>query len=300
MLRNSVLSLGFAVTALLAFQVGGCSSGGGGSNGRGGTTGTGGTSTTGTGGNSSSAGAGGTTGTGGTATGTGGNAAGAAGSSAGGSGGSSAGGTGGSGTGGATAGTGGSGTGGSGTGGGGTGGSGTGGSGTGGSGTGGTGGSGTGGTGFGTPVCGSTMAGTAVAKNVACTAADTQLCYKTCGPQNKGVKSETCAPGGDGGMAYMEMTGCSYDPAGNYACYKIPTTANAECPTGVPMGGASCTVADACTVCNDMGGIAGGSYMDSTSTKQGFCVCASGKWACASNTAWPCGGTPTPNNPGCQ
>jgi hypothetical protein len=101
-------------------------------------------------------------------------------------------------------------------------------------------------------------------------------------------------------MAYMEMTGCSYDPAGNYACYKIPTTANAECPTGVPMGGASCTVADACTVCNDMGGIAGGSYMDSTSTKQGFCVCASGKWACASNTAWPCGGTPTPNNPGCQ
>jgi hypothetical protein len=24
------------------------------------------------------------------------------------------------------------------------------------------------------------------------------------------------------------------------------------------------------------------------------------KWACASNTAWPCGGTPVANNPGCQ
>jgi len=101
-------------------------------------------------------------------------------------------------------------------------------------------------------------------------------------------------------MTYAEMSGCSYDPAGTYACYKIPTTANAACPTGVPMGSAACTVTDSCTVCNDMGGIAGGMYMDSTSMKVGFCVCAGGKWACASNTAWPCGGTPVANNPGCQ
>src|SRR5580698_6433839 len=49
-----------------------------------------------------------------------------------------------------------------------------------------------GGSGFGQPVCGSTGAGTAIAKGVACTGTDPQLCYKTCGPVSIGVKSETC------------------------------------------------------------------------------------------------------------
>jgi hypothetical protein len=297
MLRSSVIGIGLAVTALLAFQVGGCSSGGGGTGGSSGTgtagtTGKGGNSSPGTGGNSTggTTGTGGTTtgtggtatgtggtatGTGGTSTGTGGTSAGTAGSGAGGSGGSGTGGSGGSGTGG-------------------SGGSGTGGSG--GSGTGGSGGSGTGGTpGFGQPTC----AGT-VTKGGTCAATDQQLCYKTCGPGNLGRKSETCTAGADGGMTYMEMTGCSYDPTGDYACYKVPTTANAACPSGAPMGSASCTVADPCTVCNDTGGLAGGMYMDSSGMKQGFCVCVNSKWTCASNTAWPCGGTPVANNPGCQ
>src|SRR5436190_36907 len=160
-------------------------------------------------------------------------------------------------------------------------------------GAGGTGGTGT--AGFGQPLCAST-----VAKGSACTATDVQLCYKTCGPQNLGRKSETCSAGADGGMTYAEMSGCSYDPAGSYACYKVPTAANATCPAGAPMGSAACSVADPCTVCNDAGGVAGGMYMDSTSLKQGFCVCVANKWTCASNTAWPCGGTPVANNPGCQ
>src|SRR5437762_1633157 len=101
--------------------------------------------------------------------------------------------------------------------------------GTGGSSAGGTGGTaaggsgGTGTSGFGQPACGNTAAGTSIAKGVPCTAADTQLCYKTCGPQTIGRKSETCGAGADGGVVYAEMTGCSYDPAGSYACYKIPT-----------------------------------------------------------------------------
>jgi hypothetical protein len=66
------------------------------------------------------------------------------------------------------------------------------------------------------------------------------------------------------------------------------------------MGSAACTVADPCTVCNDMGGVAGGMYMDSSGLKAGFCVCVANKWTCASTTAWPCGGTPVANNPGCQ
>ncbi len=48
--------------------------------------------------------------------------------------------------------------------------------------------------GFGQPACGNTAAGTAIAKGVTCTATDTALCYKTCGPEKTGVKPETCPP----------------------------------------------------------------------------------------------------------
>ena len=149
-------------------------------------------------------------------------------------------------------------------------------------GTGGT--TGTAGTsGFGQPICGSTGAGTAIAKSVACTASDPQLCYKACGPASIGVKSETCMTG-----AYMEMSGCSFDPSISYACYKIPTALDATCPTTTPQAGQACTVAT-CVVCN-----VGGMYLDTSSAmKTGYCVCqASGKWTCAATNAWPCpGGT---------
>src|SRR5262252_5283921 len=291
MLRSSYIGLGLAVTALLAFQLGGCSSSGG-SGGKGGTTGTAGSSAGGTGGTS----AGGTGGT---------SAGGTGGTSAGGTGGTSAGGKGGS-----SAGTGGSsGTGGTGTGGTGTGGTGTGGTGTGGTGTGGT---GTGGTpGFGQPACPGT-----VAKGLGCAPSDPQLCYKNCGPQNIGRKSETCSPNPDGGItdggttsSYTEMTGCAYDPAGDYSCYKVPTTANSACPApadggtgtfGMPQASQACSVAT-CTPCNSLGGLATGQYLDSNAAmKQGFCVCVANKWSCASDTAWPCGSAATTVNPGCQ
>ena len=148
---------------------------------------------------------------------------------------------------------------------------------------------------FGQPLCLGT-----VTKGGACAATDQQLCYKTCGPQSKGVKSETCT-----NAIYVEMDGCSFDPAGDYACYKLPTAANAMCPAAAtpPQAGQPCTV-DMCNPCNSAGGLAGGNYKDSSAaTKVGWCVCqpanAAGNrtWSCASDTAWPC--TATGGAPGC-
>jgi hypothetical protein len=121
-------------------------------------------------------------------------------------------------------------------------------------------------------------------KGGACTAADAQLCYKTCGPQSVGFKSETCMTG-----AYVEQSGCSFPTGMDYGCYKIPTTIDASCPMMPPQASQPCSVA-ACVVCN-----AGGNYLDSSgASKAGFCVCpaagasGSSKWTCASSTAWPC------------
>ena len=134
------------------------------------------------------------------------------------------------------------------------------------------------------PLCVSllTAAGVAPTKAGACTAADPQLCYKTCGPESKGFKSETCTA-----STYVEQSGCSF-PAGDYSCYKIPTTTNVTCPTVAPQASTACAVA-ACVVC---GGATG--YLDSSgAAKTGYCVCpasatGSSKWSCASTTAWPC------------
>jgi len=136
------------------------------------------------------------------------------------------------------------------------------------------------------PLCGSllTAAGVAPTKNGICVAADSQLCYKTCGPNSVGFKSETCTAG-----VYVEQSGCSFPTGVDYSCYKIPTTVDATCPTTAPQASQPCTVAT-CTLC---GGTTG--YLDSTgAAKTGYCVCpapgASGtsKWSCASSTAWPC------------
>lgn len=127
-----------------------------------------------------------------------------------------------------------------------------------------------------------TAAGAAPTKGGACTDADPKLCYKTCGPESKGFKSETCTSG-----AYAEQSGCSF-PAGDYSCYKIPTAVDPSCPTTAPQASTACTVAP-CVLC---GGSTG--YLDSSgASKTGFCVCptsASGtnKWSCAATTAWPC------------
>ena len=110
-------------------------------------------------------------------------------------------------------------------------------------------------------------------------------CWKTCGPQSVGFKSETCTAG-----SYVEQSGCTFPPEGDYACYRIPTTQDPSCPTVIPQASQSCSVA-VCTLCN-----VGGNYLDSSgATKTGYCVCPTApsdggvpKWSCASATAWPC------------
>ncbi len=134
---------------------------------------------------------------------------------------------------------------------------------------------------LGNPPCGNTAAGVAIAKGGTCTSADTQFCYKTCGPLSVGFKTETCT-----NSAYAEQSGCSFNP-GDYSCYKIPTTYDASCPasTAPPQATKACSVA-ACVVC-------GPAYLDSTgASKSGYCVCNASAtnptWSCASTTAWPC------------
>ena len=143
------------------------------------------------------------------------------------------------------------------------------------------------GTGEFSPLCKGlvTAGGAEPSKGVNCTDADTQLCYKTCGPSSMGFKTETCSGG-----VYVEGKTCSF-PAGDYSCYKVPAVISATCPTTTPKSGDACTV-DECTPCAD----ADGNYSDTAgSSKQGYCVCpkaktegATRKWTCASKDAWPC------------
>ena len=75
------------------------------------------------------------------------------------------------------------------------------------------------------------------------------------GPQSKGVKSETCT----GGL-WVEMDGCSFDPAGDYSCYKLPPQ-RTRCARPRAPGGDGLHV-DMCNPCNSTGGLAGGMYLD--------------------------------------
>jgi hypothetical protein len=138
------------------------------------------------------------------------------------------------------------------------------------------------------PLCSGllTAAGEAPTKNGICVDGDPELCYKTCGPQSIGFKSETCTAG-----VYVEQSGCSFLPDVDYSCYKIPETIDPSCPTdAAPQATTECTVAP-CTLCNLDGG-----YFDSKgNAKTGYCVCPEpsettgvSKWSCASTTAWPC------------
>src|SRR5262245_58206718 len=135
------------------------------------------------------------------------------------------------------------------------------------------------------PVCASW-----VVNSLPCGPGDQQFCYKACGPEQRGRKSETCVNG-----SYGEMAACAFDPNEDYSCYAIPTTPNVTCPPDVtPQAGTACEV-DHCVVCNSTGGLPGGHYDDSVGAdKQGYCTCqlpnAAGErlWSCASDTAWPC------------
>lgn len=135
---------------------------------------------------------------------------------------------------------------------------------------------------LGDPPCGVTEAGLEAKKGTACTETDVQLCWRTCGPNSVGWKSETCTAG-----AYVEGD-CQF-PAGDYSCYAIPAAVDATCPATAPQATMECTVAE-CTPCNT-----NGEYLDSSgAVKVGYCVCGAPdneglrKWTCASDTAWPC------------
>jgi len=149
-----------------------------------------------------------------------------------------------------------------------------------------------GGSSFGEPACPGT-----VAKGAPCGSSDIQFCYEVCGPEKIGVKAETCQTSG----SYAEMSGCTYDPARDYSCYKLPTTSNAACGAGgAPIAASTCDVA-ACTICNSLDGQRGGTYVDSAgASRPGYCVCQAPNsaglrtWSCASDTGWPC-----PGGPGC-
>ena len=139
-----------------------------------------------------------------------------------------------------------------------------------------------------TPECASpesfTAAGEEPMKGVACTEADVQVCYRTCGPLSIGFKTETCTAGG-----YAEGD-CQFPTGVDYGCFAIPDAIDtAVCPTAEPQATEPCDVPE-CTLCN-----VDGTYFDSGgNAKEGYCVCrepnsdGERSWTCASATAWPC------------
>ena len=150
------------------------------------------------------------------------------------------------------------------------------------------------------PKCAATGTGTDIAKGVACTATDTQLCDKNCGPGNTGYKTETCTGG-----VYAEGE-CTFPASCNFSCFQVPQADAAGCPATPPQHNQPCTLA----ICNlpcaagsppcEMCGVAQG-YLDTSGTgKTGYCICipaaaGGGKFACATTpSAWPC-----PNGAGC-
>lgn len=146
------------------------------------------------------------------------------------------------------------------------------------------------------PLCGLTLAGVEAKKGTACTAADVQLCYRSCGPLSVGFKSETC---NSVSAIYEEKKDeCLYPAApttatGDYSCFKVPATlpdATTCAITAAPKSGDPCT-APACTLCS-----LNGAYLDSGGAgKVGHCVCnektdGTKTWSCATTAIWPCPG----------
>ena len=130
-----------------------------------------------------------------------------------------------------------------------------------------------------------------IVKGSACDQSSPRLCYRACGPDSTGFKSETCQQG-----TYQEQSGCTFPTGGDYSCYSIPPHLPAECPAAtVPRASQPCQLAE-CIVC--FGGSANNPlYEDSTGAqKNGYCVCTNaGTWTCGSTSAWPC-----PDGDGCN
>lgn len=124
-----------------------------------------------------------------------------------------------------------------------------------------------------------------VVKGSACNQSSVRLCYRTCGPNGVGYKSETCQFG-----TYDEQNGCTFPVGADYSCYQIPARRPTACPALIPRATAACAVPQ-CTPC--FGGTLNNPlYEDSTGAqKLGYCVCTdAGMWTCAGTTSWPCPG----------
>jgi hypothetical protein len=131
-----------------------------------------------------------------------------------------------------------------------------------------------------------------VVKGASCNTSSVHFCYRTCGPDSVGFKSETCQGG-----AYVEGN-CQFPASGDYSCYSIPNRLPSECPGTVPRAAEACDV-PLCTPCFG-GTMMNPQYQDSSgSQKTGYCVCNdAGVWTCATSTdpsSWPC-----PGNTGCN
>ena len=130
-----------------------------------------------------------------------------------------------------------------------------------------------------------TLAGEEILKGTPCTSADIKLCYRSCGPNQAGWKTETCTAG-----VYAEGD-CRFPADGDYACYKIPDVIDeAACGVTAPPAATDPCEAPPCTTCN-----VDGFYTDTAGdAKEGFCICRDPdemgvrRWTCASATAWPC------------
>lgn len=143
------------------------------------------------------------------------------------------------------------------------------------------------------PPCylGLSQSGEEIKKGTPCTPEDPQLCYRPCGPDSVGWKTETCLA-----AVYAEGD-CTFPPDEDYSCFAIPDEIDESlCNVVSPPKATDECDAPACTACNF-----GGQYKDTgDNAKDGYCVCrdpdenGSRSWTCASTTAWPC-----PFNQGC-
>jgi len=124
---------------------------------------------------------------------------------------------------------------------------------------------------------------TCVSSAGACTQGSAVDCALQCGPAKLGNKTCSCSSGN------WKCGSCTY-PSGDYSCLKVAATL-AACDPNSPTVGSACTFA-ACTVC---GGASTRTFVDTDgATRSGYCVCASGRWACSIPRDWPC-----PGNSGC-
>lgn len=137
------------------------------------------------------------------------------------------------------------------------------------------------------PACflSTTQSGEEILKGTSCTSADPKLCYRPCGPNQVGWKTETCTAG-----VYAEGD-CTFPSDQDFSCYAIPAQIDeAACGLSAsPAATGECS-APLCMSCNF-----GGFYEDTGhDAKEGYCTCREPgpdgvrRWTCASTTAWPC------------